>query len=808
MLRWRPALAALSAICVSTALAVGTGTGTAQAAPSGTGSGTRVLTYNVFPWLSHLKVVGQPNLSQQVQVTVTLTHPNAAGEEALLHAMYTPGNPAYHHFLTPAGYAARFGVSRSTYNRVLAGVTRDGLAPVYQSPSRTLIQLAGSLSQAARTFRVSFADYRSPAGRTFFANTDAPTVPDGVQRVLGLVSLPAFTVPRTAQTLCTPAATCVGAVTPQDLWGVYDQPASDTGQGQKVAVIGAGDYKAPESDLRKFEKEFKLPQVNVVAHNVADDLTYTGGEGEWALDSEASTGMAPGVTELDYYFAEALGDADAFDAWVSDPNGPKQANASFGGCEALDMALGVPQADDPIFRQADLEGRTQFVSTGDTGGSCTVVTGNGFLNTGAPQVEYPASSPYVVGVGGTVLYTTGTTPDHRKAETGWTYTGGGTSTMEPREPWQNGVGATMVGECATNDAGTPVTGPTPCRGLPDVSAMSGDITVLSAEAGRQYAGNGYQDVEGGHDIADGGTSLASPLWMGMWTRIQAAVKPTKGGYPGAGFAAPLLYKIAYNPTEDAADFYNVAVGTNGQWRDMPRNPADPTGWSYVSGLGTPDVAHLMKTIAGRLTPANTKEHPSGTFTVDYASTAKCGANGVVENSAPAGEIDGVGPNDPSLDFREIVTAYHKSSSSLTWTATVQNLSANSNVGKAYAFAFSDGSTHSFQLLAQTDPQAGQQFELDKLSAGGTEETGSGEPTVTRITGLKGAFNVKANTIEVTLPLSLFNKHSGGAAKLVRGSKLTNMNDQSFDEMDGQGEASQELLGYNLEVSNTCPYTVK
>ena len=65
---------------------------------------------------------------------------------------------------------------------------------------------------------------------------------------------------------------------------------------------------------------------------------------------------------------------------------------------------------DPTLRQAVLEGRTLFAATGDTGSSCPVLVGpelgagNGVANQGIPIVNYPPASPYVVAVGGTVLY--------------------------------------------------------------------------------------------------------------------------------------------------------------------------------------------------------------------------------------------------------------------------------------------------------------------------------------------------------------------------------------------------------------------
>ena len=132
------------------------------------------------------------------------------------------------------------------------------------------------------------------------------------------------------------------------------------------------------------------------------DFSDTGGNVEWELDTQASTGMAPGVKQVHLYFAQHLVDPDAeadFAKWVDDPNGPKQANASFGECETtpanatLESTIptqfnnnqdqnamygtGAPNALEPVadqtLEQGVLEGRTLFAATGDTGSSCPVL---------------------------------------------------------------------------------------------------------------------------------------------------------------------------------------------------------------------------------------------------------------------------------------------------------------------------------------------------------------------------------------------------------------------------------------------------
>src|SRR5581483_241657 len=143
-----------------------------------------------------------------------------------------------------------------------------------------------------------------------------------------------------------------------------------------------------------------------------------------------------------------LFDADIFQSfatWANDPSGPKEMNASFGECEEnptnpvtgplAQTAYGTEFGDeleavgDPMLRQATIEGRTLFSSTGDTGSGCPEVVapvigaGNGLAVQPVPMVSYPATSTYAVAVGGTVVSVNGTTEpaeSQRASETSWT----------------------------------------------------------------------------------------------------------------------------------------------------------------------------------------------------------------------------------------------------------------------------------------------------------------------------------------------------------------------------------------------------
>src|SRR5206468_10115486 len=95
--------------------------------------------------------------------------------------------------------------------------------------------------------------------------------------------------------------------------------------------------------------------------------------------------------------------------------------------------------------------------------------------------------------------------------------------------------------------------------------------------------SGMAIVSNGAPSSGAGTSLSSPLWVGMWARVQAASRGVtsvrsingRGGkrkkfvvtsYPGLGFANPSFYRVGTdtnNADRYANDFTDITMGTNG-----------------------------------------------------------------------------------------------------------------------------------------------------------------------------------------------------------------------------------------------------
>jgi hypothetical protein len=326
---------------------------------------------------------------------------------------------------------------------------------------------------------------------------------------------------------------------------------------------------------------------------------------------------------------------------------------------AEDVLLGAAQRTDQAFLiQAAMEGRTLFSSAGDTGTGCEPVgeaAVNGVTYGGYPGQEYPAIDPNTTAVGGSVLYTNGS--GARELEQAWDHTGGGPSKFLPQPPYQAEADSPYLktntcpgvyGDGTTSwDPSWPTNPPYLCRADVDVAAESGSVTIITDhKVGDFYLPGGYNpttqpiqangfdmvdfcpasevsgeepaepdcayDANGGRsetvqtddgpqqgvmtdNFAEGGTSLSSPLWLGMWARIQAHRDAGNSPRHSLGLANEVIYKLGSDAATDARDFYDIETGAN----PLPAGP----GWDYPSGWGSPNVTALIEDASG--TPHST-----------------------------------------------------------------------------------------------------------------------------------------------------------------------------------------------------------
>lgn len=491
--------------------------------------------------------------AQRIHVVVGLAPRNKAQLDALVVAVSTPGNPQFEQTITPAQFLADYAPDTASVSEVEGYLQRLGFDDIEVSGNRLGVSAYGSaqiVENAFNTQLVSF-DYQ---GRSVFANTAPAQVPASfagiVSAVVGLQDFGVMTTPLVLGTPQNPITTPPYSGPQYQV--AYDAGTTPTGHNTTIGIVTEGDLTQVPKDLRQYEKEFNLPQVPYRIVPTGLQTSDTAGLDEWDLDSQASSGIAQDLKEIAFYNAGSLADADlspAFERIVSDDQ-VKAVNMSFGGCETLEYLSGAMLLDDIAYEQGAVEGITFFAASGDGGASCQLIA-----NAGQPvvlsAVEYPASSEYVVAVGGTSLLTNpGYTYD---TETAWISGGGGSSLWELPGGWTSGVIP------PTNTTGG-------LRAVPDM-AMVGDPNIGGADV-----------VVNGSDEGVGGTSLSSPLAVGSWARMQTA----HGNC--LGFAAPVLYATFGQPFGTAArDFHDIILGDNYLY------PATP-GWDFTTGLGTFDIS--------------------------------------------------------------------------------------------------------------------------------------------------------------------------------------------------------------------------
>ena len=771
------------------------------------------LTGQVVPAVTSAQDLGAVDPSQQVNVEILL-HRDDRAVAQYESQLNDPSSPLYQQWLTPDEFTARFGAPATTIEDVQSFATAKGLSVVNADSTGDLVVLTGTAAQAEKTFSVSLHNFRDASGRDFFANTGAVSVPSslGIEAVLGLENwhqmhlapLGAGDGMHTDQQgECgpNPVAACIGLLGPQDLWAAYNAPANNLGQGQTVGIIGEGETADVIAALRRFETSRGLPSVPVqVVHAVpyqdvagkADDA----GRIEWEMDTQSSTAMAPHVDQVRLYFASDLslsGFATSVQTWASDPKGPNQVSASLGSCEeslALDQ-LGAlaDRAASRALAQGAMEGRAFFASAGDTGAGCGIgaVTVNGVTYGPGPWPEFPAVDPNVTAVGGTVVYTDGATPAKRVDEHAWEHSGGTRSYYVAQPAYQQGVPLLQTQYCVSQEDGTPYSPPQLCRGTVDVAALSGDGTIVlnhakSSPAAGIVPANGFDMVDTADQgktynehFSEGGTSLSSPLWLGMWARINAAHKTSKGKVAPLGPANQTMYPIAQN-SATAAAFHDIVEGAN----PLPALP----GWDFPTGLGTPDLTLLTQAANGGNTkPVRMIEpghgHDPAPIDPKISSGPKCAS--LTDTSGDASSATGVGgTGTDNLDIIEGDLAPTADKHGLRVSLTLTNMSETYATGTndvTYNMYWdpvpqSDGSVNytATQVELSLTPESAPVVTYTdgimnvNTAQGLTQYTTSHTDTGTIVTGAKGR-------VEVDVPLANIGNPAAGK-------HLTSINAQS------------------------------
>jgi pseudomonalisin len=572
----RAPLAAALAAAAGPMIAFGLA-GPAQAATTGwSATATQAV-----PALNGATAIGQLAGSTPVHVTLGLALRNQATLDNFIADASTPSSAEFGAQYTPQGFAAAYGPTTASVDAVTSYLESQGFTDVTASSNNLLVSASGTAAEADQAFHTTLTEY-SLGGADVYANSAAAMVPSSLSgTVVGVLGLndvfKATPTPMQAKKAST-TPTLFASYTPQGFQKAYGATGTATGAGTTIATISAAKVTAVIKNLRFEESANKLPQVPVTVEYAgpANPTTTATANVEWDLDSQFSSGMAQSVSHYYFYDAASLTDSTLaldFNKWASQDLA-KAASASLGECEFEAYLDGSMVIDDEVFAEAAAQGQTMFASSGDTGAACSVGLPNGVPDGGAPFVNYPASSRWVVGVGGTTLTTKST--GAYDLETSWVAGGGGISQFEYRPYWQAQV--------------MPVTaGTTGDRGVPDIAMDANPTTgahVYTGSTTPLYSTGGWEGV--------GGTSLSAPLALGTWARIESAYGNR------LGYAAPVLYGVylkgSCNATLSTTEqicttpaFHAPVAGFNGLYPETP-------GYNYDTGLGTFDTSAMVTAV--------------------------------------------------------------------------------------------------------------------------------------------------------------------------------------------------------------------
>jgi len=530
-------------------------------------------------------------------VTVSLQLRNQDQLENFLKALHTPGNPSYHKYLTPEQFNAEYGPTQAQVDAVVAHLAKSGFKNISVSANRTLISGDGTAAAVAQAFNTKLKRF-THRGRNVYANESEAQVPASLQNIVGSVlglqnaAIHHATnsgVHSVQKTGTTAAAGTEVAHIPTQYPGIYGAVTTPVASNAVVGTIAEGNMTYTLQDFATFlSNNPGLPKITpTVVYVGAENTSDESGEVEWALDSQVIYGTAGGLKQLIFYTANSMEDAAltaAYNAAVT-ANVASVVNVSLGECEADAKSSGSQAADDTVFKQAVAQGITFSVAAGDAGPyNCdTDSQGNpGVAKTTTQKKTYdvsePASSPYVIAVGGTALFTTSSGAysgqavwNEGTASTGdgsavriWA-TGGGFSANEPAPAWQT---ASIVGSGHKT------------RGLPDIVFDAAQASGTNIYINQAANGTAYTPV--------GGTSMAAPMFAAFWARLESA-HGNNLGFPASALygAIPSNPGLVFPVTSATVD--GDAVNYTGWSTTYPGMKAAASGWSPATGFGSLNI---------------------------------------------------------------------------------------------------------------------------------------------------------------------------------------------------------------------------
>ncbi|MBR7836460.1 S8/S53 family peptidase [Actinospica durhamensis] len=496
-------------------------------------SGRVVLSGEAVPGLAKATHTGSLAASQNLSLEVSLAPRNQAKLAAFIRAVSDPKSSLYKHYLTVAQYAAEYGATDAQVQQVTSYLHSQGLSVGKVTANHLTLAVSGSTAQVEKAFDVSIGTYKT-GSHSFYANAAAPSLPSSIASVVaGVAGLSTSSVRTAAYTVTSHATTAKAttALTPTIARDAYNLASSISsgynGSGETVGLVEFSSYSA--SAVAAYNTKYSLGATAATVVKVDGGTTDSSGAVEDELDIEVEYALAPKATVKAYEAPNSDAGEVALYAALASADVPV-ISSSWGEPETEEDNL---TSDNTDFTEMAAQGQSIYSASGDDGADD---------NGSSLSVDYPASDPYVSGVGGTQLSVTSSYA--WSAETAWSDSGGGKSVEYATPSFQTSVNS-------TGD-----------REVPDVSAAGGNNSPWYIDGGS------WEDVWG--------TSAAAPNWAAFTADYDTAAAAL--GKSKFGYANSFIYTVAESSYYSSA-FHDVTSGNNGGY-------SAGTGYDPVSGWGS------------------------------------------------------------------------------------------------------------------------------------------------------------------------------------------------------------------------------
>ncbi len=436
---------------------------------------------------------------------------------------------------------------------------------------------------------------------------------------------------------------------PQQLRNAYfpgEEPRAPAPQPQTIALVDPYNDLGAEADLKVYDEEFGLPactaangcfeQVNQngekerppfpssvgerhEAELLCEDTSAPESESEaaceaveeadgWTVEMSLDIEMTHAICQNCHIVLVEAQDSERASLEAAENTAARPRGEGGIGADEVSNSWGggEPASDSEAFNHP---GIVITAASGDSGYL-------GWEREGPAGVEYPASSPHVVSVGGTSLTMTGVGGQAWGSESVWGGSGGGCSVSFLAQTWQRDASDWPAVDCGTSSESR--------RAANDVAADADPYTGVAIYDSVPYLEPGEPPHDGSPPgwVPIGGTSAASPIVASMFALA--------GGSHGVAYPAQTLYSHL-----ESGLLHDIAEGGNGGCEGFygdgcsgsmaPLSPQDcgsgalicnaATGYDGPSGVGTPDGI-------GAFAPARARPH--GVGSPEAPHTERCG----------------------------------------------------------------------------------------------------------------------------------------------------------------------------------------